>query len=449
MSIAPFFYGKLSSKLSNDYFNWDSFMLLQLPCSSSYVPEEYTDLFNMSDVKLDEYLRRESNLEVLNIFSVEHDQIKRFTADVSSLLIDLRHSRKYIQESAYDNVHKANEGYKNKSPLSRLVKWFHKRTANTFKQKKRVKPTITRKDLSSIEVEGLLKKFYDTHYNAIDQAIQNELNTLGTCLIIDCHVFSDESASKNDSVDFYIEVDSFHMPEDKVVDVCRFLSKQGYTYEVIHSTSASIVLNEYYHNDARVKFMTLRVNKQLDTNIVKSNMDKLLPYFACDEESLLSNDFDGDTLYQLIRIDDWDVYEIALWGCYRLDSDPHDDPILTNGWEMSTNLTFSSPSCDTSITLWVNAKFYNTKDNIFHSVDVQKETAFDDYPRPIPTVQVDGCLYFFDGYELIISEGNDAQISNDRHDLENKLLNVAKNYYQTELKNQDLVAYFANRETEF
>ena len=119
--------------------------------------------------------------------------------------------------------------------------------------------------------EDILNNYYWPHHEKLNQAVNDQLESNGKALIVDCHSFPsdplirDLSQEKN-RPDFNIGTDSFHTP-DYLIEISKaFFKKKGYTLGVDWPYSGSIVPLKHYHKSKNVESIMLEINRALYLN---------------------------------------------------------------------------------------------------------------------------------------------------------------------------------------
>ena len=394
-------------------------MILHIPHHSTYIPDEYRDLFVISNEELAEEIQLMTDHDTNKMFGLDHPNITRVTAEVSRLLVDMERFRDDKDESmAKKGMGAVYTLRQDGSPL---------------------------KVFSPEQREALLQRYYDPHHKALEEAVQKELDENGECLIIDCHSFPNKALPYEDrgkfyqEVDFCIGIDDFHAPEKLVLDICRFLG-DDYTVAINSPFAGSIVPSKFYQKDNRVKSLMIEVNRDLDQEDVIQIMDSLLPYLSGDKNSLTENNFYGDSLLEITKLDDWSFYEGEYYLSERDYIFPDDKSLHDEGWHKSMEVHFSSPSCKSEIRLWMQVFYYFTKDNKLHSVDVDMVGRLKSFPHSEDTV-VDGQIYCLDSNEIIIMEGEGSLYSVEGGDLEEKLISLVRQSYREELNDKEWVTH--------
>ena len=393
-------------------------MILHIPHHSTYIPDEYRDLFVISDEALAEEIQLMTDHDTDKIFGLEHPNITRVSAEVSRLLVDMERFRNDKDES-----------------MSK------KGMGAVYTQRQDGTPL---KIFTPEQREALLQRYYDPHHKALEEAVQKELDQYGECLIIDCHSFPNkalpyEERSKHHShVDFCIGIENFHAPEELVIDICRYLS--GFEVAINEPFTGSIVPSKFYQKDSRVKSIMIEINRDLELDYVTSFIDDLLAYLSGDKQALTSDDFDGDNSITLTKLDDWEFYEgeeyaNEIYPCLSLEGEGLHESCLFQSMDVS----FSSPSCKSTINLWMEVAYYFTPDKKLDSVDVNRSGCI--YERATSgNSTVDGCIYDFDGSEvnkISYEEGEDEFDLYTSSDIESKLVELMYDSYQQIITNKE------------
>ena len=395
-------------------------MILHIPHHSTYIPNEYRDLFVISDEALAEEIQLMTDHDTDKIFGLEHPNITRVSAEVSRLLVDMERFRDDKDEQM------------SKKGMGAV---YTKRQDGT-----------PLKQFSLEQRETLLQRYYDPHHKALEEAVQKELDEHGECLIIDCHSFPNdalpyEERSKYYShVDFCIGIDDFHAPEEVVLDIARYLMGIGYEVAINDPFAGAIIPNKFYQKDPRVKSIMIEVNRDIEPEVVKDLMDELLPYLSGDKTSMTHNNLDGDNAITIAKLDDWVFYEgeeyaNEIYPCLARDEEGLHEKCLFQSMDVS----FSSPSCKSTINLWMEVAYYFTPDKKLHSVDVGRAGSI--YERATSgNSTVDGCIYDFDGSEInkiSYEEGDDEFDLYTSSDIESKLVNLMYDSYQHILTDEE------------
>ena len=119
--------------------------------------------------------------------------------------------------------------------------------------------------------EEILNGYYWPHHEKLNQAVNDQLESNGKALIVDCHSFPSNplirglSQEKN-RPDFNIGTDSFHTPNYLIEISKAFFKRKGYTLGVDWPYSGSIVPLNHYHKTKNVESIMLEINRALYLN---------------------------------------------------------------------------------------------------------------------------------------------------------------------------------------
>ena len=149
-------------------------------------------------------------------------------------------------------------------------------------------------------------------------------------------------------------------------------------------------------------------------------------------------------MLELTKLDDWSFYEGEDYLSERDYIFPDDESLHNEGWHKSMEVHFSSPSCKSEIRLWMQVFYYFTKENKFHSVDVDMVGGLKSFPHSEDTF-VDGKIYCLDSNEVIIMEGEGGLYSVEVCDFEEKLISLVRQSYRDELNDKEWVKILEER----
>lgn len=110
--------------------------------------------------------------------------------------------------------------------------------------------------------------FYDAHHNQLNQVVGQELKENGSVLIVDCHSFPNVPSQCNFNQrvprpDFNIGTDPDHTSEALSQFCVRFFEEKGFTVGLDWPYSGTMVPNDFWHQDQRVKSVMLEINRRL------------------------------------------------------------------------------------------------------------------------------------------------------------------------------------------
>ncbi len=119
--------------------------------------------------------------------------------------------------------------------------------------------------------EKILTTYYWKHHNKFNIAVNNQLDSFGKAIIIDCHSYPskplERDLDKNPKrPDFNIGTDSYHTPKELIDISVSFFEKAGYTLGIDWPYRGSIVPPEHYQKNKNVSTIMLEINRALYLN---------------------------------------------------------------------------------------------------------------------------------------------------------------------------------------
>ena len=122
----------------------------------------------------------------------------------------------------------------------------------------------------------ILKDFYWKHHETLSELVKTRLEHNNNCLIVDCHSFPEKALNRSLNKttfrpDFNIGTDEYHTPKELVEYAVKFFEDLGYSVLVDKPYSGSMVPQEYYKKDKRVKSIMLEVNRKLYLDVDKKS----------------------------------------------------------------------------------------------------------------------------------------------------------------------------------
>ena len=216
-------------------------MLLHIPHSSIKIPSNVRSIFQLSDDQLRKELLRMTDWFTDVLFDVEG--VERLVYPVSRLVCDPERFSDDVLESM----------------ASKGMGAIYTKTSEGSMLRKKVSPQ---------ERQDLLQRFYAPHHAALEAAVQAEIKAEGFCLIIDCHSFSSvplphEPDQRMDRPQLCIGTDDFHTPKWLMRTVEDSATSAGWTMEINHPFSGTIVPMSVYKKDARLFSVMLELNRSL------------------------------------------------------------------------------------------------------------------------------------------------------------------------------------------
>ena len=117
----------------------------------------------------------------------------------------------------------------------------------------------------------ILRDYYDVHHQRLERCAWQCLETDGSCLIVDAHSFTSkplpyEINQSNDRPDYCIGADDYHTPKKLVDTVRAFLENEGYSVNINHPFSGSMVPFAFYKKNPGVMSVMIEINRKLYMN---------------------------------------------------------------------------------------------------------------------------------------------------------------------------------------
>lgn len=142
------------------------------------------------------------------------------------------------------------------------------------------------RNVSDEEHNRIIDDYYKPHHTALKRAVDEELETVGYSLIIDCHSFSDtplphEGSQSTPRPDICIGTDDYHTPEALSIKARNHFESLGYVVAINDPFAGSLVPVAYYCNEPRVHSLMIEVNRSIyqapmDFERVKSHISQFL-----------------------------------------------------------------------------------------------------------------------------------------------------------------------------
>ena len=214
-------------------------MILHIPHSSTYVPESFKVL---EDVSLKQEFQRMTDWFTDELF--DFDEAKKLIFPYSRLYCDVERFRKDRDESM------ARKG---------MGVCY---TSTSFGTKLR--------KVSSKEKVFIKSTIYDKHHKKLEVLVDEALDRQGNTLILDCHSFPNGYLAQHNKSDkrpdICIGTDEFHTPSELTKYLCNCFEEYGLSVEINEPFSGTMVPLKHYHKDTRVKSVMIEINRKLYLN---------------------------------------------------------------------------------------------------------------------------------------------------------------------------------------
>ncbi|MCR5689589.1 MAG: N-formylglutamate amidohydrolase [Clostridiales bacterium] len=225
-------------------------VILHVPHSSTYIPEEFADSF-LCDLETEMTLMSDLYTDIL--FDCRHEAV---VFPVSRLICDVERFRDDCDE-----------------PMSRVGMGAVYTRAHTGAPLRRT---------GEGERERILRRWYDPHHAELERQVGRRLDAFGKCLVIDCHSFSGvplphEPDKDPDRPDICVGTDGFHTPGRLADAAADRIKRLGYSVRLNSPFAGSLVPLRFYRRDKRVSSLMLEINRSLylDGRTPKSGFGRL------------------------------------------------------------------------------------------------------------------------------------------------------------------------------
>lgn len=218
-------------------------IILHIPHSSYYVPDEYNTLFYLSKNDLFKEQLKMTDSYTDELFNILY--VTKHIFPISRLVCDVERFRNEDDEE-----------------MSKQGMWVcYERTSD-------LKPL---KKVNDSHKKEILEKYYDLHHSRFEQLTEEKLFHFGKCLIIDAHSFSSEPLpyelhAQKTRPDICIGTDIFHTP-DKITKYLYFaFTKLNYKVGINTPFCGTIVPLKYYRQNNNVMSVMIEINRKLYMN---------------------------------------------------------------------------------------------------------------------------------------------------------------------------------------
>jgi N-formylglutamate amidohydrolase len=218
-------------------------VVLHIPHSSGYVPQEERRAIRLDDQALETELLRMTDAYTDQLFPLTPVEAHRVICPVTRLIRDVE--RFPLDED---------------EPMSaRGMGVIYTRTSMGDVLRAPPDPLIRK---------SLLDRWYWPHHSKLERVVNDAVTRLGRCLIIDCHSFPSaalpyELDQTGPRADFCVGTDAFHTPpliRDAIVAAAK---DAGYSVTVDTPFAGALVPLAFYRNDRRIWSVMIEVNRRL------------------------------------------------------------------------------------------------------------------------------------------------------------------------------------------
>lgn len=216
-------------------------ILIHIPHSSLYIPEDYQNNSLLPSSELDEE----------NLFMCDY-RVNELLDNKSQTII-FPYSRLYCDVERF----KSEDEIMNKYGMG----YIYTKTSegkNMF-------------DYPSNEHKKIIDKIYDEHHNQLDNITTNILQKYEECIIIDLHSYSDEQVFRlfkyQNVPDICIGIEEKFYSKELTDYFLNYFQSNGYTTMINYPYSGSIIPNKYYRCDnVKIISIMIEINKRVYMN---------------------------------------------------------------------------------------------------------------------------------------------------------------------------------------
>ena len=216
------------------------FVVVHIPHSSFYIPEEYKKDFLITEDLLQKELAQMTDSYCDELYDAPEIKNK-IIAPVSRLICDMERFR--------DDKHESNS----------------KRGHGLMYTKTSTGKRLRENDQNLRN--RILDEFYDPHHRCFEKAVENALKKYNKCLIIDAHSFNSKKIVKIGNLfglpDFDIGTDKFHTPDILSYTLFNKIKELGYRPCINSPSSGAITPMKFYRKDRRVLSIMIETNRKL------------------------------------------------------------------------------------------------------------------------------------------------------------------------------------------
>lgn len=236
--------------MMNNYFtaiyNTDSPVLIHIPHSSLYIPEDMRDDYLIDEAQLEEEKRVMADMYTDELFGGLFERFGGLRLDVSRVFLD-------VERFKDDNL----------EPMAARGMGFA------------YSKTSMLEDLRELKYKEKIAKIYDAYHKTLNELVDAKLEAYGKCLIVDCHSFPSvprpyQIEKEYDGVDVCVGFDAFHKDEEVTACIKKSFEDAGYNVAENFPYSGSMVSNKHYAKEKNVKSVMIELNRKIYMDDLKT-----------------------------------------------------------------------------------------------------------------------------------------------------------------------------------
>lgn len=229
-------------------------IILHIPHSSVYIPEEYRKNFVLSEVELEKELLCMTDRYTDELF----DGAEKVIFSYSRLICDVE---RFLDKSQEE--------------MTKKGMWIVYSKTSEGKELK-----------TGVNEEQIVNEMYIPHHRKMDEKVAGKLTKYNECVIVDCHSFSSEPLlyedCKGNRADICIGTDEYHTPNILLEKVTKFFREKGYSVAVNSPYAGAFVPTKYYRKNKRVQAIMVEVNRKLYMD--ESSGEKIEGFYKIQQE---------------------------------------------------------------------------------------------------------------------------------------------------------------------
>jgi N-formylglutamate amidohydrolase len=217
-------------------------LVVNIPHSSMFIPAAFRSLFYLKQHKLNEELLKMTDLYTDELFCSE---ARTLVFPVTRLICDVERFRKEKDEV-----------------MSKFGMWIcYTRTSEQEKLKR----------VDAKHKREILRNYYDTYHAMLTQTVEEKLQGLGSCLIVDGHSFPTknlyyENIAMKELPEICIGTDAFHTSKLLSEFTCTYFKGKGLEVMLNAPYAGTIVPLTQYHKNKAVQSIMIEVNRSIYMN---------------------------------------------------------------------------------------------------------------------------------------------------------------------------------------
>ena len=124
------------------------------------------------------------------------------------------------------------------------------------------------KEVSFLERLHIINTLYRPHHQKLYESCQEDIQTKGEALLIDCHSFPDKAYYFNsdynqDRVDICLGTDSYHTPANLINYIQNYFLSKGFTVAINKPYVGTIIPLKHYHTQPKLFSIMIEINRRL------------------------------------------------------------------------------------------------------------------------------------------------------------------------------------------